>query len=76
MEMSEDKNKVDEPIVPDAESEFEAGNLNKYDCLKLKEKNLKIETFETEYVDPADDEVKDIKDHPCIDQEELEKRKP
>lgn len=76
MEMSEEKNKVDEPIVPDAESEFEAGNLNKYDCLKLKEKNLKIETFETEYVDPEDDEVKNIKDHPSIDQEELEKRKP
>jgi len=63
-----------EPLVEDAASDFEAGNLNKYDCLKLKEKNLNITTTEKEYVDPVDDEVKNIEDHPCVDQEDLKNR--
>lgn len=62
--------------IDEAESHFEAVNMNKYDDLELKERNLKINEFETEYVDPTDEEVKDIKNHPCVDQEEVEKRNP
>ncbi len=74
--MSEKEKQADLEKIDVAESHFEAENLNKYDCLNLKEKNLKINEFETEYVDPTDEEVKDIKDHPCVDQDEVKKRNP
>ncbi len=62
--------------VEDADSHFEAENLNKYDCLNLKEKNLVINSYETEYVDPHNDEVKDIKNNPDVDFEEVNNRDP
>lgn len=76
MKMNEKERQYEQEKIDAAESHFEAENMNKYDELDLKEKNLKINEFETEYVDPADEEVKDIKDHPCIDQEEVKKRNP
>jgi len=73
-EKNKEEKSIEELKVEDASSDFEAGNLNKYDCLKLKEKNLIIKEYETEYVDPIDDEVKHIKDHPHVDHEDLKKR--
>lgn len=75
MKMNE-KEKLNQEKIDAAESHFEAENMNKYDDLDLKERNLKINEFETEYVDPTDEEVKDIKNHPCVDQEEVKKRNP
>ncbi len=68
----------DNPVkkVEDAKSYFEAENLNKYDCLNLKEKNLVINSYETEYVDPDNEKVKDIKNNPDVDFEEVKKRDP
>ncbi|HSL86625.1 MAG TPA: hypothetical protein VK861_06795 [Bacteroidales bacterium] len=60
----------------EAESHFEAELMNKYDCLDLKEKNLVVTDYETEYVDPEDGEVKDVRNHPGVDIEEVEKRNP
>lgn len=62
--------------IDDADSHFEAENLNKYDCLNLKEKNLVIYSYETEYVDPENEEVKDVKNNPNVDFEEVKKRDP
>ncbi len=50
--------------------------MNKYDCQDLKDKNLVISEFETEYVDPIDGEVKNVRNHPEVDIEEVEKRNP
>lgn len=48
-------------IDPQALNSFEESNLEKYHQLKLKEKNLEIEKYETEYIDPFDgNKVKDI----------------
>jgi len=74
--MSDKEKKYEEPKIEEADSHFEAENLNKYDCLNLKEKNLVISEYETEYVDPVDEEVKDIKDHPNVDLDEIRKRNP
>ncbi len=74
--MTENEKKLEQEKIDEAESHFEAENLNKYDELELKEKNLKINEFETEYVDPIDGEVKHIKDHPGIDLDEVTKRDP
>ncbi|MFH5836876.1 hypothetical protein ACHAL6_12460 [Proteiniclasticum sp. C24MP] len=74
--MNEKEKRYEQEKIDAAESHFEAENMNKYDDLELKEKNLKINEFETEYVDPTDEEVKDIKDHPCVDQDEVKKRNP
>lgn len=62
--------------VDDADSHFEAENLNKYDCLNLKEKNLVINSYETEYVDPTNEEVKDVKNNPDVNFEEVKNRDP
>lgn len=64
------------PKFEEADSHFEAENLNKYDCLNLKDKNLVISSYETEYVDPEDEKVKDIKDNPHVDIEEIKRRDP
>lgn len=48
-------------IDPQALNSFDESNLDKYNQLKLKEKNLLIEQYETEYIDPFDgNKVKDI----------------
>lgn len=50
-------------IDPQALNSFDESNLEKYNQLKLKEKNLEIEKYETEYIDPFDgNKVKDITD--------------
>lgn len=76
IEMLDKEKKYEEPKIEEADSHFEAENLNKYDCLNLKEKNLVISEYETEYVDPLDEEVKDIKNYPDVDLEEIKKRNP
>lgn len=70
--------KEKKPILKyeDADSHFEAENLNKYDCLDLKDKNLIITSHETEYVDPEDELVKNIEDHPHVDFNEVKNRDP
>ncbi len=60
----------------EADSHFEAENLNKYDCLDLKDKNLVITAYETEYVDPEDGKVKDVKNNPNVDFSEVIERDP
>ena len=40
--MTENEKKLEQEKIDEAESHFEAENLNKYDELELKEKNLKI----------------------------------
>lgn len=48
-------------IDPQALNSFDENNLEKYHQLKLKEKNLEIEQYETQYIDPFDgNKVKDI----------------
>ncbi len=74
--MKEKEKQFKEGKFDDAESHFEAENMNKYDCQDLKDKNLVISEFETEYVDPIDGEVKNVRNHPEVDIEEVEKRSP
>ncbi len=70
------ENNSNDPKYDEADSHFEAANLNKYDCLDLKDKNLVITSYETEYVDPEDEEVKDVKNNPDVDFEEVKERDP
>ena len=72
----DEKKKPDELKYDEASSHFEAENLNKYDELELKEKNLVISEFEKEYVDPITEEVKNAKDLPGYDEEEVKKHNP
>lgn len=72
----DEKKKLDELKFDEASSHFEAENLNKYDALELKEKNLVINEFEKEYVDPITEEVKNVKDLPGYDEEEVKKHNP
>ncbi len=60
----------------EADSHFEAANLNKFDCLDLKEKNLISTSYETEYIDPADEKVKNVMDNPEVDFNEVLERDP
>lgn len=56
----------------EARSNIEAANLNKYDSLSLKIRNLIITQYETEYLDPEDGyQLKDIREtHPSDDDSE------
>lgn len=48
-------------IDPQALNSFDESNMEKYHQLKLKEKNLEVEEYETQYIDPFDgNKVKDI----------------
>lgn len=57
-------------VQENADSNIEAANLNKYDAQNLKERNLVVTQYETEYLDPEDGyKVKDIRDtHPSEEQ--------
>lgn len=72
----DEKKKPDELKFDEATAHFEAENLNKYDELELKEKNLIISEFEKEYVDPITEEVKNAKDLPGYNEEEIKKHNP
>ena len=54
----DEKKKREEEKYDEASAHFEAENMNKYDDLELKEKNLVIHEFEKEYVDPETGDVK------------------
>lgn len=72
----DEKKKLEELKIEEASSHFEAENLNKYDELDLKEKNLVISEFEKEYVDPITEEVKNVEDLPGYNEEEINKHNP
>lgn len=72
----DEKKKREEEKYDEASAHFEAENMNKYDDLELKEKNLVIHEFEKEYVDPETGDVKNAKDLPGYDEKEVKNRRP